>query len=138
MKSEPIRGRSDSNSNNINLVIMDTNSKTQTLHGTDLEAGTGMSDTDSLMCAACDPSSLIPHEMHISRFRIANLCCAGEGKWRLVIILLSYPVFSILFTFLLPVCAFFVLMHPIFCSYFLHDMTLFFMQRGLFAIPLIP
>ena len=44
-----------------------------------MEAGEGFSETDSLMCAACDPTSIIPHEMHMSRFRIANLCCAGEG-----------------------------------------------------------
>ena len=32
------------------------------------------------VCSACDPNSNIPHEMQISRFRIANLCCAGEEK----------------------------------------------------------
>lgn len=65
------RGRSDSSSNSINLIQMSP----------DLEAGTGLNDTDSLMCVACDPQSIIPHEMHISRFRIANLCCAGEGEY---------------------------------------------------------
>ena len=31
-------------------------------------------------CDACDPSSKIPHAIKVSRFRVANLCCAGEEK----------------------------------------------------------
>jgi hypothetical protein len=75
MKSH-CKSRDRCNSNNINLVKIDAMSGGGVC---DLEAGEGLAETDALMCAACDPKSLIPHEMHISRFRIANLCCAGEG-----------------------------------------------------------
>lgn len=33
-----------------------------------------------LICSSCDPSSDIPHSMTSTRFRIANLCCAGEER----------------------------------------------------------
>jgi Zn2+/Cd2+-exporting ATPase len=33
-----------------------------------------------LLCHSCDPLSLIPHTIQVSRFRVANLCCAGEEK----------------------------------------------------------
>ena len=35
-------------------------------------------DICDLICDACDPNSKIPHTLQISRFRVANLCCAGE------------------------------------------------------------
>ena len=35
-------------------------------------------DICDLICDACDPNSKIPHSLQISRFRVANLCCAGE------------------------------------------------------------
>jgi Cd2+/Zn2+-exporting ATPase len=33
-----------------------------------------------VVCDHCDPSSTIPHAIQITRFRIANLCCAGEER----------------------------------------------------------
>ena len=32
------------------------------------------------ICNHCDPSSTIPHANQVTRFRIANLCCAGEER----------------------------------------------------------
>eukprot|EP01034_Spumella_vulgaris_P026033 gene26033-32560_t len=32
------------------------------------------------VCAACDPNSQIPHVVQVTRFRVTNLCCAGEEK----------------------------------------------------------
>ena len=37
-------------------------------------------DICDLICDSCDPDSKIPHSLQISRFRVANLCCAGEEK----------------------------------------------------------
>ena len=31
-------------------------------------------------CSSCDATSSIPHALQITRFRIANLCCAGEER----------------------------------------------------------
>lgn len=67
--------REQSSSSSANIALVKMNSPP------DLEAGRGSEDTDSLMCSACDPTSAVPHEMHVSRFRIANLCCAGEGMF---------------------------------------------------------
>lgn len=33
-----------------------------------------------LLCSSCQPGSDIPHELQQTRFRIANLCCAGEER----------------------------------------------------------
>lgn len=32
------------------------------------------------VCNACDPTSNIVHAVQVTRFRVANLCCAGEEK----------------------------------------------------------
>ena len=37
-------------------------------------------NSDCTVCDACDGQSSIPHESKVSRFRVANLCCAGEEK----------------------------------------------------------
>lgn len=36
--------------------------------------------TRTLVCQSCDPSSEILHVIQVTRFRVANLCCAGEEK----------------------------------------------------------
>ena len=37
-------------------------------------------DDKELLCSSCSPGSNIPHEILSTRFRIANLCCAGEER----------------------------------------------------------
>lgn len=37
-------------------------------------------ELDQLLCSSCQPGSDIPHELQQTRFRIANLCCAGEER----------------------------------------------------------
>jgi Cd2+/Zn2+-exporting ATPase len=32
------------------------------------------------VCSSCDPSSPVAHAVQVTRFRVANLCCAGEEK----------------------------------------------------------
>jgi Cd2+/Zn2+-exporting ATPase len=39
-----------------------------------------LEDLVNLVCNSCDQLSLIPHAIQITRFRIANLCCAGEER----------------------------------------------------------
>lgn len=36
--------------------------------------------SDSRKCSSCDPSSDVLHYIVVTRFRVANLCCAGEEK----------------------------------------------------------
>lgn len=36
--------------------------------------------TSELICSHCDPNSSIPHAVQITRFRVANLCCALEER----------------------------------------------------------
>jgi Zn2+/Cd2+-exporting ATPase len=37
-------------------------------------------ELDQLLCSSCQPGSDIPHEITKTRFRITNLCCAGEER----------------------------------------------------------
>lgn len=37
-------------------------------------------ELEQLLCTSCQPGSDIPHELQQTRFRIANLCCAGEER----------------------------------------------------------
>jgi Cd2+/Zn2+-exporting ATPase len=50
----------------------------------DLEAAQATSGDIPLaaarVCASCDPSSPVAHAIQVTRFRVANLCCAGEEK----------------------------------------------------------
>ncbi len=36
--------------------------------------------THATVCQSCDPNSEILHVIQVTRFRVANLCCAGEEK----------------------------------------------------------
>lgn len=42
-------------------------------------AADGGTPHDSI-CSACDPASEVAHAIQVTRFRVANLCCAGEEK----------------------------------------------------------
>jgi Cd2+/Zn2+-exporting ATPase len=42
-------------------------------------AADGGTPHDSI-CCACDPASEVAHAIQVTRFRVANLCCAGEEK----------------------------------------------------------
>lgn len=37
-------------------------------------------ENGSAKCSFCDPSSAIPHAIHVTRIRVNNLCCSGEEK----------------------------------------------------------
>jgi Cd2+/Zn2+-exporting ATPase len=59
-------------------LAMNSNSE-----GSSVSTGRSYSSNDSLAhlkCSACDPESNVAHLFQISRFRIANLCCAGEER----------------------------------------------------------
>eukprot|EP01040_Poterioochromonas_malhamensis_P008920 gene8920-9657_t len=61
-------------------------------HSNDIETGINKSGktayspliseqvVQSRSCKACDPGSPIPHDIQMTRLRVANLCCAGEEK----------------------------------------------------------
>jgi Zn2+/Cd2+-exporting ATPase len=37
-------------------------------------------ELEELLCSSCQPGSEIPHDIQKTRFRITNLCCAGEER----------------------------------------------------------